>query len=104
MTRSGSPRPESGRSTNALTPLKMAALTPIPRPSVSTATSVNPLLFHSTRSPNRTSVKKLLIASPSFVPESNHRVYLRRAARRDEAGDERDAGRQQRDARVGQRV
>src|SRR5215204_1563731 len=120
----------SGLSSAASMTEKMAVFAPMPSASVNTATAANPGCLARVRTAYRTSFKRVLIVltpfsrgrrtlddrrwpellssivrrPPSFVSESHHRVDLRRAARGDEAGDERDEREQQREAGEGQRV
>src|SRR5215207_1441001 len=96
----------NGRSSSALTTEKMVVFAPTPSATASTATAVNPGFFHSIRAAKPKSRQRViyLLRSTSFVPEGDHRVHLRRPARREEAGEESHAEQRQRDAGEGQRV
>src|SRR5437773_578136 len=84
----------SGRSSTALTKLKMAVFAPMPSASVSTATAVKPGFFSNWRKAN----------FRSFITQRLHRIDLRRAPGRQPAGQQCHGSQEQRDEREGERV
>src|SRR5438046_7757251 len=88
----------NGRTSTASTTLKMAVQAPMPSASESTAAAVKPGRARNTRAAYLRSCHSLFIAQPSsFISQRDHRIDLRRAARRDVAGDERDERQHDRD-------
>src|SRR5437660_4501415 len=78
-----------GRSSTALTTLKIAVFAPMPSASVSTATMVKPGFFSNWRKAN----------FKSFITQCLHRIDLRGPARGQPAGEKRDQSQEQRDTR-----
>src|SRR5215510_13907850 len=85
--------------------VKIAVLAPMPKASVSVATSENDGFFASIRRPKRRSCKNVfIISSYLFTPERDHRIHLRRPSRRQIAGHERDDREQNRKSEERERV
>src|SRR5215472_6082505 len=82
-----------GCSNNPFTTLKMAVFAPMPRASVSTATTVKPGALASMRNAYLKSCRSVLISS-SFVAQRDHRIHPRSPVCRKESRQDGDHGQQ----------